>query len=922
MYTTGSGPTTLYGRGAELARIARLVDGARHGRAGALVVRGPAGVGKSALLDHAGRLAADDPDTPARVLRITGIESEAALPYAALHALLRPALGAVDGLPAPQAEAVRGAFRMGERAGGDRFLVGLGTLGLLADLSPDRPLLCLVDDAQWLDRESADTLLFAVRRLYAEPVVVLFAARDEDPAFAAPGLPVLPLGGLDGTAAAEVVVAAAPGLALAVRDRVVAEAAGNPLALVELSRGLTERQRAGFLGPLGIPTNGSPTSRVRSAFVDRLAALPADTRHAVLVAALDGAGDPDGLSRALGGSLAALAPAERAGLLRVTRAGVVFHHPLVRTAARGASDIGERIAAHRALAEAYEGDQRAWHRAAVTVGPDESVAADLADAGRRAVERGGLAAASAAYERAAELSGEPEPRVRRLVSAATAAADAGQLGRAGQLADRALGHPTDPALAAGLARVRAAVARERRQPVDAARILLAGAVALSGTDPVTAETMLCDASVHVWSATWRPGQADLAQRIAAAARSMAGRAGPALRAVVDLVEGVEWLLSGDSPAHVAMPRPPYADVAGLPFAVRMLHLYLDFVRGDLVALRATGEALVVEARAAGMVGRLPQLLTLLAGGYALAGEYAELAAAVAEGRRVATDTGQDSWSGYLDGLDAWLAAARGDEPACRALAVRARDAAGGTVVQPYAWAGLAEARLDLSLGRYEAALDALRALDTGPVRHSFGLLYVCADQVEAAVRAGRPDAAEYPSGRLVRWAEATGQDRIRALAERSAALLATGDEAESGYLRAIALLPGTSLEAARTRLLYGEWLRRRKRRTEARDQLADAADTFDRLGTPAWYERAAAELRAVGAVPGRRAAADPLAALTAQEAQVVRLAATGASNREIGAQLFLSPRTVGYHLYKAFPKLGVSSRAELPRLCTPPAPTT
>ena len=442
----------LYGRRDQLAAVDRLLEGMRSGQAGSLVLRGEAGIGKTALLD-----AAEEKAAGAWVLRMTGVESEAELPFAGLHALMRPALDEIGALPERQAEALRGAFGMAEAAVTDRFLVGLGVLSLVAELAEARPVLLLVDDAQWLDRASADALVFAARRLHAERAAVLAAARDESPGAGLPGLPELQVGRLDRAAAERLLNGG--GLVAAIRDQLIADAAGNPLALIELSRGLSGPQRAGSVTPLPLP-GASPACRVQAEFGARITALPEACRRAVLVAALGGMADLAEVSRAIvaaGGLLTDLAAAERAGLVRVTPAGVIFSHPLVRAAILAGSDVAERMAGHRALAGALAGDAQAWHRAAASDGSDEEVAAELDAVAARASRRGSRAAASAAYEQAAGLSPDPQASGRRLALAAAAASEAGQLPRAADLAVRAGRLVTDPAAGAALARARAVV---------------------------------------------------------------------------------------------------------------------------------------------------------------------------------------------------------------------------------------------------------------------------------------------------------------------------------------------------------------------------------------------------------------------------------------------------------------------------------
>src|SRR5215469_10378974 len=501
------GEPMLYGRSEQLVAIDRLLKGMRSGRAGALVLRGQAGIGKTALLD-----AAEQKASGARVLRVTGVESEVELPFAALHVLLRPVLDEIGALPGRQAAALRGAFGMAEAAVADRFLVGLGVLSLVAELAEDRPVLVLVDDAQWVDRASADALVFAARRLYAERAAVLAAARDE-PGGGLLGLPELRVDGLDREAAEQLLGGA--GLVAAVRDQLIAEAGGNPLALIELSRGLSGPQRAGSVTPLALPA-ASPAGRVQQAFAARIGGLPQECRRAMLVAALGGMADLAEVSRAVaaeGGSLTDLAAAERAGLVRVTPAGVRVAHPLARAAVLAGSDVAERAAGHRALAGVLDGDRRAWHLAALADGPDEQVAAELDAAAQRAGRCGSRAAASAAYERAAAMSADPADRGRRLAMAAEAAIDAGQLPRAAGLARQAGQLVTDPAAAATLARGRAQLEFEAGWRADAAGILLEWAAMLGPADPGTAQAVIAEA-VHVLWLDAGPTHPELERRAA------------------------------------------------------------------------------------------------------------------------------------------------------------------------------------------------------------------------------------------------------------------------------------------------------------------------------------------------------------------------------------------------------------------------
>ncbi len=890
----------LCGRSEQLAAIGQLLEGMRSGRAGALVLRGEAGIGKTALLE-----AAADKAAGARVLRVTGVESEAELPFAALHALLRPALDQIGALPGRQAAALRGAFGLAEETVPDRFLVGLGVLSLVAELAEDRPVLVLADDAQWVDRASADALVFAARRLQAERAAVLVAARDQPPGVGLPGLPELRVGGLDQTAAEQLLAGA--GLVRAVRDQLIAEAGGNPLALIELSRGLSAAERAGSVTPLILPA-ASPVSRVRQAFGARIGGLPQECRRAVLVAALGGLADLAEVSRAIaasGGSLTDLAAGERAGLVRVTPAGVIFSHPLARAAVLADSDVAERAAAHRALAGVLDGDRRAWHLAALADGPDEQVAAELDAAAQRADRRGSRAAASAAYERAAALSAGPAAKGRRLALAAEAATDAGQLPRAADLAGQAGQLVTDPAAAMVMARVRAQLEFEAGRPADSVGILLEWATLLGPADPGAAQAVLAGAVHILWLAAG-PAHPELERRAEAMTPPVGAR-------LVEFLQAVRRLQDGDTDVPVTVPATP--DPGSPPFFAGFSQLFFDFVRGDVPAVGRRAADMAAECRDTGIAGLLAYALVYLATSQLLHGEFLDAIATAEEGLRIAADTGQTNVTRELASTAAGLAAITGDEEACRARAAQVRELSAGVQTLAPAGADCALAMLDLGCGRYQSALDWMRAATHGPARRNPEVLYAYPVHVEAAVRAGRTDLAARPLAQFTAWAGAIGQRWATAAAARCAALTADDADAEPLWREAIAAHEGDGrpFEQARTRLLYGEWLRRNRRRAGAREHLLAAAAAFARMGARPWQERAEAELRAAGAGAPAVTADDPLARLTPQELQVVRLAAAGASNKQIGARLFLSPRTVGFHLYRAFPKLGVTTREELAR---------
>ncbi|MFJ4094220.1 helix-turn-helix transcriptional regulator [Kitasatospora sp. NPDC089913] len=900
----------LYGRAAEEGQLRSLLRRAAEGASGALVVHGEAGIGKTALLEHlaaeatgassdgargrAAGAAGANGRAPARVLRTTGIEAETELPFAALHQLLRPALDRLGLLPAPQAEALRAAFGLAAPTGQDRFLTGLGVLTLLSEYAGESPLLCLVDDAQWVDRASLDALAFAARRLDSEGVVMVFAVREPVPL----GLPELRLDALDREAVAALLAEhAGPDLPPHVRERVAAEARGNPLALIELPRALSEEQRTGLLGPLpAAPADATPASRVTAAFGARLGLLPEPTGAALLVAAADDIGDLGVVLTAAGVSAAALEPAETAGLIRLDGTALTFRHPLVRAAAYRGATLARRIAAHLALAEALTGaehaDRRAWHRAAASTGPDEAVARELDAAAERAGGRQGSASASAAHERAAQLSPDPADRRRRLVAAAQAAADAGQFQRVAVLLRRG-GEDDDGAAGnAELARVRAALELNEGSAARAVEVLLATGDA--------GPTILTEA-FHAARSAGDPGLLErIRARVAAAPADH-----PATLGALAAVYGGEPVAAERFGA--------VARDAGTLFSERFLAADAVHTLAEYGTARELAELLLAHCRSHGLLGWQATCLHLLAETHLARGELRPAARAAEEGLTIAGYAGLDHRACYLRATLATCAAVEGDEPRCRELAGAALDHArehdlGTAAVQ----ARRALALADLGAGDAAAALAHLDAADRypdgPPVLHAL----VLPELVEAAARAGtaRPGAAE----RLGRWAEQCGSPAALAVAARCRALTADDESAEEEFLAAAAHgeRAGGGLELARTQLLHGEWLRRRRRRSDARRVLRQALEAFEKAGARPWAERARAELRGTGEVIDATSATGvPLGRLTPQEREVVRLAAAGRSNREIAAQLFLSPRTVGHHLYRAFPKLGVASRDQL-----------
>ncbi|MGW4293287.1 ATP-binding protein [Micromonospora chersina] len=910
----------LYGRDDERRCVDALLRAARAGRSGVLVLRGEAGIGKTALLD----------DTAARagrmvVLRGAAVETEAEVAFAGLHLILRPLLDRVDRLPRPQAGAVRRAlFQADTTAEGDdpgardRFLVGLAVLNLLADAAP---AVCLVDDAQWLDAPSADTLTFVARRLDAEGVVMLFAAREgAGRSFPSAGLPERELSPLGHASSGQLVDDRAADLPRALRERVLAEAMGNPLALTELAASTAAGGAGAGAGTLPAPLPAG--YRTRDVYATEIRALDPATQRALVVAAAEASGDlgllVDALGR-LGDGAVALVPAERAGLLSMTDQ-VRFRHPLVRSAAYHDAPLAWRQAAHAALAQALgrrddaaSADRRAWHLANAADGPDEQVAAELERAGDRARDRNGYAAASAAYEQAARLSPDREARAGRLLAAAVGAHAAGRSASGRQLADRARGLSVDP-----LRRAEATHLRLLSSGPDYGDdlALLPDAVAgMAGQHPARAAEFLRTGMLGAWLERDR----DLSERIVAGllALRMPPTAGNAIHEAT-----LQWACFLAGRAGRPDMRSCLTELREHPerFSVqeRLYGNHLAFRSGDDDAYWVTITDLVSDCRSRGMVGALVGLLSRLAGAQIARGHWADARATATEALSLGRDTDQPYRAAGAAGHLALLCALAGDESGCSHWLVEhgrlgRSPASQAAVERSYL------AKMDLGRGDFAAAFEKLSS--PGLLEEAGDTAFVFQpDLVEAAAHCGQTASARQALTEFTSWAEHGRHPWALAIAARCRGLVdqLLDDDTEAGghYAEAVRLgEKGTRpFEQARTRLLYGEWLRRRRRRGDAREQLSAALDTFERLGAAPWAERARVEVRATGLAATRVRRPGPLAQLTPQEFQIVRLAAGGASNRHIAAQLFLSHRTVGYHLYKAYPKLGVSTRVELAAL--------
>ncbi|MGF6881862.1 DNA-binding CsgD family transcriptional regulator [Nocardia sp. GAS34] len=889
----------LYGRQGEVDRIRELLDEADKGWSSSLVLVGDSGVGKSALLDLAASLVGDS----WRVLRCCGVESESELPFAGLQMLLIAGLDSLDALPANQADALRCAF------GGDspdlisdRFLIGLGTLSLLAEMSGTGPVLCLIDDAQWLDQASICALVFAARRMRAEGVVLLFAGRAE---FATTGLPQLRVTPLAAGAARELVAANAPELEPEKLERVVAEAAGNPLALLELPRMDLD---ALSVSPLPLP------DQLRAGYQHDIVDQPESVRTALLVAAAEETGNLTLVLQVLAGfgmTEEALAAAEQTGMLVVSGQSVAFRHPLLRAAVYNLATSSQRRAVHRRIADLTgEPDRRAWHLAAAATGPDEQAAAALAAAAENARGRTGYAAAAIALERSARLTPDPADRTRRLILAVEAAADAGRTDHALRLIAEVEQSAVGPRAAAQLTAARARIEFERGAVPVAYELLLDAAARVVGDDPDMAVIMLIEAAHAAWT------EGDLAGVAAVRTRLSEISSGTA-HAALPLVEGPLGLHSPDPAAGVRLIRASVARVRSMPAATPSMRLALALqaiLASDVDDARDMLRELTTECRDRAMVGWLPVVGCGLGKAELLIGNLLAAEAISSDALRIAEDIGQHDRIRQARSILSIVAANRGDEDLCRELAAGAVSSVpGGVNSIATAHVGWALALLDLGYGRYEAALDRIEALYRSPNRALGQWVHLLSDGVEAAVRLRAPERAAELAAELRQWSAATDSAWVRAHELRCRAMLDNDGELFAAALALHADL-GRWLDHARTGLLYGEWLRRERFKTEARSELRAALATFERLAAEPWAERARSELRAAGENTAGRAASGSVATLTAQEFQVIRLAATGATNREIGAQLFLSPKTVGNHLYRAFPKLGVTNRIELARL--------
>jgi DNA-binding CsgD family transcriptional regulator len=901
---------TLSGRGQECGVLDGLLADVRAGRSRALVARGEPGIGKTALLDYAAGTARGF-----RVARAEGVESEMELPFAALQQLCARMLDRLGELPGPQRGALGVAFGLRAGSAPDRFLVGLAVLGLLSDTAAGQPLLCLVDDAQWLDQVSAQVLAFVARRLDAESVAMVFGTRDPAGQGDLAGLPALAVGGLPDADARALLASVIPGrLDERVRTRIIAESGGNPLALLELPRGATAAELAGGFGVAGpVPLAG----RIEQSFLRRITPLPEATRRLLLLAAAEPVGDPALLWRAagrLGISAAAAAPAEADGLLAVT-ARVTFRHPLVRSAVYQAALPGARRRAHQAIAEATDPgadpDRRAWHRAQAAAGPDEDIAAELERSAGRAQARGGLAAAAAFLERAAALT-PGQGRAQRALAAAQAKYQCGAFNAALGLLATAESGPLDEFQRARTDLLRGQIAFASRRGSDAPPLLLKAAKSLELLDVRLARETYLEALFAALFAG-RLALGGGVREVAEAARAAPPSPGAA-RASDLLLDGLALVITEGYPAGAPMLKQAASAFCGgdvsteeglgwLWLADRSAGLLWDYGSWDLLSARR-----VKLVRDAGALNALPFAATIRAGVHLWAGEFATAASLVAEVKSVAEATGCSVTPYGALALAVFMG--REDE-AAGLIAAGTKDAerrGEGAGLTIFCWA---TAVLFNGLGRHADALVAAQQASEDSQADLFAN-WTVAELIEAATLSGAPEIANGALQRLSATARASGSDWALGVEARSRALLSEGENAETLYRAAIDCLGRTRvrMELGRAYLLYGEWLRGQNRSIDARAQLRIAHQMFTAMGADAFAERAARGLRSTGERVRARITDTPTQ-LTAREAQIASLASDGLTNPEIAAQLFMSPRTVEYHLRKVFTKLAVSSRNQL-----------
>jgi DNA-binding CsgD family transcriptional regulator len=905
----------LLDREPERASLTGLIESAGRGRGGALVLRGEPGMGLSTLVEDLVARASG-----MRVARIRGAKPEHDIGFAALHQLCVPMLEHLDGLPARQRDSLAAAFGLIDGRAEDPFLVGLAVLGLLSNAAQEHPLLCAIDDAQWLDEPSAAALAFVARRVDREPVAFVFAVHDTAASSPFAGIDELHVPGLPPEACRQLLAAAVTGpLDGVVRDRVIADVAGNPLALLEVSRQLTPEQLAGVAGlPEMLPLG----DRLATKLLGPISDMPRETQTLLLLAAAEPEATASVLwtaAASLGLSADAAAPAEAQGVLRLGQPRA-FRHPLLRLAVYESATVAERQRIHRAIAEALDRavdrDRRAWHRAAASLTPDEDVAAELEGAADRAKGRRDYPGAAALLERAAGLSPDATRRYGRLLAAAQAALAAGALGRAASLLDGASLTPLDDAERAHAQRLRGAIGLAAGQGADRATVLLRAARALEPVDPRLAR----DSHLEALEAAINAGRlgGDRSLREAAEAARAAPTAPESDASGADLLlDGLALLITARHEAAMPTIRRAFDALLGVD-EPRWLPLgcLAAFETWDDDALHRLTNRQVELTPTTGALASPPFAVDQLGDvDVVVAGRFGSATTSAADVR----DAGHEPWNAQvarpISPADVIASAWRGRPAETRDLAEACmREAFARERGLHVAFAHFAIAVLEVGLGRYEAGVTAARAAcdQAGP----FVLAPALPELIEAAVRAGERQVGVAAVAQLSERVGDSATNWALGTLARSRALLEHGTAAEELYREAIDRLRGSRAapQLARAHLLYGEWLRRERRRREAREQLRSARDMFIFMGAHAFAARTRDELTATGEHARRRLVDAPADVLTAQEARIAGLVCEGATNAAIGAQLFISPRTVEYHLHKVFRKLGVSSRTQLARL--------
>ena len=900
----------LVGRQEELARINALIARARRGRGGALAIRGVAGIGKTALLSETVARARG-----MRVLATAGHQTESTLLFAGLSDLAAPILGHLAAVPPPQSAALRGALALDVPSPGDRFAVCAAALALLRSASVDRPILIVTDDAHWLDGPSAECLAYIARRVGGTPIAVLISLRTEDGGVVdLRDLDVLDLGPLEPADARSLLERAAPDLAAAAHETILATAAGIPLGLLELPASLAPDERTGERQPRG-PLR--PTDAIRRAFEGRIARLADDTSRALLVAAATEPAEMGTVAaacRAVGVDPRALEQAERERLIVIDSGRLEFGHPLARSVAYHAATNAERRRVHAALAGVTSGESRAWHLASSAAGPDEEAADALDEVGHRAVARRGYAVASAAFERSARLTPPGDRRAARFLAAAAAGAAAGRPSPATALLDQATNETSDPHLLASIEQQRGAVLMMTGPPSAVVERLQRAAQPLFTSDPDRAAEMLADAAIAASAAGHCRAALTIAEK---AASLLSAKSSTLARAHALAARGHCRLLTGltaQAGSDIAEVRklvpsiPPGWQSMGAVMVA--LDTYLLVV--DPVAARNVSQAHAAAMREAGALSGLPYALSMGVMSGIWVGPWASLESEAREAVALCEETGQEPTLGYALYCVARLTAAWGREDECRRAVSRALElgerAGLGSVIS---FATAALGFLELSLGRIAQAIEVLERAQQGLDEQGIGgptLVPVMPDLIESYVRAGRGIDAVRMADRLTGQAEATGGRWALGAAARCRALTSDASP-DAGFALALELHDGSlPFERARTLLAYGQRLHRLRRREEARTRLREAIDILAELDARPWLAVARGELRAAGAVTRT---ARPPTVLSPQEWRVALAVSRGATNREVAAQLFLSPRTVESHLEQIYRKLDLRSRTQL-----------